>query len=399
MIRTVRLAVAVAGLLLMGSLDAAWAQPVFSPSQDPLAGARVFGAKGCVKCHSINGVGGKVGPDLAQRIKPRSFYDVATAMWNHLPRMADRMKQLGITRPQLTAQEAGDLVGFLYTLNYFDQPGNVAAGRQLFSEKKCIVCHQVGGTGGVVGPNLDSLKQFASPIYVASAMWNHGPAMAEAMKAKGVERPTFTAQELRDLVAFLAPATGGAPEGPLFVLPGRPALGRDLFVEKKCIQCHSVGGVGGKVGPDLVGLGVRRSPVEFAATIWNKAPAMMAAMATRGITVPQLRPEDMADLVAYLYSVRYFASGGSVPKGWVVASNKGCLQCHGVSGERGKPASDLTKAKGLDSSAAVLAALWNHTVVTAKVAGQKLEWPMLKADEMADLVTLLESISQPQRTP
>ena len=397
--RAVRCAVVVAGLLLIGSLDAAWAQPVFSPSQDPLAGSRVFGAKGCVKCHSINGVGGKVGPDLARSLRPRSFYDVATAMWNHLPRMADRMTQLGITRPQLTSQEAGDLVGFLYTLNYFDPPGNVAAGRQLFSEKKCIICHQVGGTGGVVGPNLDSLKQFASPIYVASAMWNHGPAMADAMKAKGVERPRFTAQELRDLIAFLAPATGGAPEGPLYVLPGRPQLGRELFVEKKCVRCHSVSGVGGTLGPDLVALGVRRSPVEFAATIWNKAPAMMAAMETRGIAVPQLRPEEMADLVAYLYSVRYFASGGSVPKGWVVASNKGCLQCHGVSGERGKPASDLTRAKGLDSSAAVLAALWNHTVVTARVAGQKLEWPMLKADEMADLVTLLESISQPRRTP
>jgi len=399
MIRAVRLAVAVAGLLSMGSLDATQAQPVFSPSQDPLAGARVFGAKGCVKCHSINGVGGKVGPDLARAIKPRSFYDVATAMWNHLPKMADRMKQLGITRPQLTAQEAGDLVGFLYTLNYFDPPGNVAAGRQLFSEKKCIICHQVGGTGGVVGPNLDSLKQFASPIYVTSAMWNHGPAMAEAMKARGVERPTFTGQELRDLVAFLAPATGGAPEGPLYVLPGRPEVGRELFVEKKCVRCHSAGGVGGTVGPDLVGLGVRRSPVEFAATIWNKAPAMMVAMATRGITVPQLRPEDMADLVAYLYSVKYFASGGSVPRGWVVAANKGCLQCHAVSGERGKPASDLTRAKGLDSSAAVLAALWNHTVVTPTVAGRTLEWPMLKADEMADLVTLLESISQTPRKP
>lgn len=397
MIRIVKWAVA--ATLLLGPLDSAWAQPVFSPSQDPLAGSRVFGVKGCVKCHSINGVGGKVGPDLARSLKPRSFYDVATAMWNHLPRMADRMRQLGITRPQLTAQEAGDLVGFLYTLNYFDPPGNVAAGRQLFTEKKCIICHQVGGTGGVVGPNLDSLKQFASPIYVASAMWNHGPAMADAMKAKGVERPTFTGQELRDLVAFLAPATGGAPEGPLYVLPGRPGLGRELFVEKKCVRCHSVGGVGGTVGPDLVALGVRRSPVEFAATIWNKAPAMMVAMETRGITVPQLRPEDMADLVAYLYSVRYFASGGSVPKGWVVATNKGCLNCHGVSGEHGKPASDLTKAKGLDSSAAVLAALWNHTVVTSRVAGQSLQWPVLKADEMADLVTLLESISQRRKTP
>jgi len=385
--------------LLLAPLGAAHAQPSLGPSQDPLAGARVFGTKGCVKCHSVNGVGGKVGPDLARISRPRSFYDVATAMWNHLPRMADRMKQLGITRPQLDAREAGDLVGFLYTLNYFDPPGNQAAGQRLFSEKRCIVCHQVGGTGGVVGPNLDSLKQFASPIYVASAMWNHGPAMAEAMKAKGVERPTFTAQELRDLIAFLAPATGGPPEGPLYVLPGRPELGRTLFVEKNCVQCHSVGGVGGKVGPDLIGLSARRSPIEFAAAIWNKAPAMMAAMSTRGISVPQLRPEEMADLVAYLYSVKYFASGGSVPKGWVVATNKGCLHCHGVSGERGKPASDLNKARGLDSSAAVLAALWNHAVVTPSVAGQKLQWPMLKPEEMADLVTLLESLSQQRKTP
>jgi len=397
MIRVVMGAVAFALSLVV--LDGAWAQPVFSPSQDPLAGSRVFGSKGCVKCHSINGVGGKVGPDLARNIKPRSFYDVATAMWNHLPRMADRMKQLGITRPELTAREAGDLVGFLYTLNYFDPPGNQATGKRLFTEKKCVVCHQVGGSGGVVGPNLDSLKQFGSPIYVASAMWNHGPAMAEEMKARGIERPTFTAPELRDLIAYLAPATAGPPEGPLYVLPGRAELGRDLFVEKKCVQCHSVGGAGGKVGPDLVALSVRRSPIEFATAIWNKAPAMLKAMTDRGITLPQLRPEEMADLVAYLYSVRYFASGGSVPKGWVVATNKGCLNCHGVSGERGKPASDLTKAKALDSSAAVLAALWNHTLVTPVVAGKKLDWPMLNPGEMADLVTLLESLSQSKKSP
>jgi mono/diheme cytochrome c family protein len=398
MLRAVK-AVVVAAVLLLGPLDAALAQPALGLAQDPLAGSRVFGAKGCVKCHSINGVGGKVGPDLAKNLKPRSFFDVATAMWNHLPRMAVRMKQLGITRPELSAQEAADLVGFLYTLNYFDPPGNSAVGRRLFSEKKCIVCHQVGGTGGVVGPNLDSLKQFASPIYVASAMWNHGPAMAEKMKEKGVERPTFTAQELRDLIAFLAPATGGPPEGPLYVLPGRPELGRQLFVEKKCIQCHSVGGAGGKVGPELVSLAVRRSPVEFAAAIWNKAPFMMKAMAAQNITLPQLTAENMADIVAYLYSVRYFAAGGSVPKGWLVASNKGCLQCHAVSGERGKPASDLKKAKGLDSSAAVLAALWNHTLVTPTVAGKKLDWPILNAGEMADLVTLLESLSQSPKTP
>ena len=95
----------------------------------------------------------------------------------------------------------------------------------------------------------------------------------------------------------------------MYALPGRVEAGRLLFAEKKCVECHSAGGAGGKVGPELVDLGVRRSPVEFAAAIWNKAPAMMAAMQQRGIAVPNLSPGEMADLVAYLYSVHYFASG------------------------------------------------------------------------------------------
>lgn len=394
MIRPVRWTVAAA--LFLWPLGAAWAQPVLSPSQDPLAGSRVFGAKGCVKCHSVNGVGGKVGPDLARISRPRSFFDLSTAMWNHLPRMTERMKQLGITRPQLDAREAGDLVGFLYTLNYFDPPGNANAGKQLFSAKRCIVCHTVRGTGGVVGPNLDHLQQFRSPIFVAVAMWNHGPAMAEVMKARGIERPTFTGEQLRDLIAYLAPATGGPPEGPLYVLPGRPEAGRQLFAEKSCIQCHSVGGIGGRVGPDLVERGIRQSPIEFAATIWNKAPAMAAAMQPRGIAIPQLKPEEMADLVAYLYAVRYFA-GGNVQQGYAVATQKGCFNCHAVRGERGKPASDLARAKALGSPAGVLAALWNHAVVTPTIAGKKADWPTFKPEEMADLVAMLQSLSQPRK--
>jgi hypothetical protein len=104
----------------------------------------------------------------------------------------------------------------------------------------------------------------------------------------------------------------------------------------------------------------------------------------------------MADIVAYLYSVRYFASG-SVQPGYAVASQKGCLNCHALRGERGKSASDLTKAKGLDSPAAVLAALWNHTLLTPTVSGKKLDWPGFTPQEMADLMAMLQSVSQAQR--
>ena len=379
----------VVATLLAGSTGVASSQPV--AGQDTGAGARVFDAKGCEKCHAIQGVGGKIGPDLSRISRPHSFYDLAAAMWNHLPRMAARMKELGIARPKLDAEEAKNLANFLYTLGYFERPGKSESGKRLFTAKRCVECHTSGP-----GPSIEGLKQFSSPIYAAAAMWNHGPQMAEVMKAKGIERPTFTGEELRDLIAYLSPITS-APAAGLLELPGNSERGRLLFAEKQCVQCHSVEGAGGSVGPSLTDRNVRRSPLEFAATIWNKAPAMTKAMAARNIAIPQLKPEDMADLVAYLYSAGYFARGASPNRGWMVLSSKGCLVCHGVFGERGKTASDLTAAKGVGSPAGLLADLWNHTTVPAPApGGGKTPWPTFTGQEMADLTALLQGIRRPQ---
>ena len=384
------LVLAVTGLVL--SNGPAAAQPV--PGQDPVAGARVFDSAGCIKCHAIAGVGGKVGPDLSKTSRPRSFYDLAAAVWNHLPRMTARMQQMGIARAKLDAREAGDLTAYLYTLHYFDKPGRADVGKRLFTDKKCVACHQVEGRGGTIGPSVDVFKRFSSPLYVASAMWNHGPQMAEAMKAQGVERPRLTAEELRDLVAFLSPATGGRG-GPVQVLAGSAEQGRVLFAEKGCVQCHPATGTG--AGPPLIGRGARRTQIEFAAALWDKAPAMLAARKPEMGPVPQLSADEMAHLVAYLDATGYFAGSGGISRGWRVLADKGCLVCHGVHGELGKPASDLTRAKALDSRAAVLAAFWNLTTVSAPApGGGRAAWPPIRPQEMADLMALLQAI---QRTP
>ncbi len=390
----------VLGVILAVSLALAWplsssAQLLFGAGQDPQAGSRVFGAKGCIRCHSVNGVGGKVGPDLGRVPRPRTFYDLGAALWNHAPRMADRMRQLGIPRPQLDAKDTGDLVAFLYTVNYFDPPGRPEVGQRLFTDKRCVVCHQVGGTGGVVGPNLDGLKRQGSPIFIATAMWNHGPQMAEVMRARGVPRPTFKDDELRDLVAYIYAASPVEPEGPLHVLPGRADRGRQTFVDKRCADCHSAGGQGGRVGPDLGERGVHRSLVEFAAAMWNKAPAMLEAMRGRAIPVPQLRPEEMADVVAYLYSVRYFAQAGDPKKGAQVATYRGCLACHGLYGERGKAAVDLARARGIDTPAGVIAALWNHGFLAdPRPERERTSWAEIRPEEMADLIAFLNSLTR-----
>jgi mono/diheme cytochrome c family protein len=389
----------IARLLLAVSLCAAsvWAlpgdapgQPLFSPGQDPVAGARVFGAKGCARCHAVNGVGGKVGPDLGRIARPRSFYDVGAALWNHLPRMAERMRELGVQRPALDGQEMGDLVAFLYTLDYFDPPGNADAGRRVFADKQCILCHQVGGTGGVLGPNLDTVGASASPILLATAMWNHGPAMGAAMRQRRVERPAFKEGELADLVAFLRAAAPAGGEGLLHVLPGRADEGRRLFAAKRCVECHGLKGQGGRFAPDLGARALHRSVGQFAAAMWNKAPAMAAAMWIRGIDVPQLRVDEMADIVAYLYSVQYLEGGGDRSRGRALLASKQCLGCHSLAGSGGRAASDLARPRGLSSPAHVLAAMWNH-VMDERMGRRPEPWPTLTPDEMAHLVAILES--------
>jgi mono/diheme cytochrome c family protein len=92
--------------------------------------------------------------------------------------------------------------------------------------------------------------------------------------------------------------------------------------------------------------------------------------------------------------VRYFAEPGNIQRGWAVATNKGCLTCHAVAGERGKPASDLTRVR-LATPAAVVATLWNHALVTAPApGGGKLAWPELRPEELADLAALLTSFGR-----
>ncbi len=381
-------------LLSVWPQRSASAQERLWPTQNPLAGSEVFEAKGCGKCHSVEGLGGSVAPDLADIPQRRSFHELAAGLWNHLPLMGEGMRQHGIEQPQMSGREAADLIAFLFTLDYFDPPGDVEIGRRLFREKRCFVCHRVGNFGGEIGPSLNFLGQYGSPILVAAAMWNHGPAMADTMDARGVKRPTFEGSQLSDLIAYMQSISPEPLEGSLYVLPGRAETGRVVFVEKRCNLCHSVQGVGGKVGPDLAVRERKWGLIEFAAAMWNKAPAMLEAMQQRGVWVPRLGATEMADLVAYLYSVGYFADAGDAEMGRQRLSDKRCLSCHSVDGSGGKTAVDLSQVAGLESPATVIAALWNHALlVKGEIVSEEIRWPKLSTEEMADLMAYLQGIA------
>lgn len=369
----------VAAALFLLSAPIAFSQALPDPAQNATAGARVFGDAGCVECHAVRGLGGQIAPDLAAVEGRRSFFDLAAALWNHLPRMAERMAAEDLPRPRLDGGRVGDLFAFLYSIDYFDDPGDPDVGRGLFHEKRCVMCHQVQGVGGVVGPNLDFLGQYRSPIPVAAAMWNHGPAMIEEMRRRGIDRPTFRGSELVDLVAYLRSTAEATSRRSVHVLPGSAEEGLEAVRTHRCVECHSVRGRGGSVGPDLAARG-GQSLTEFAAAMWNKAPAMLRTMGERGVEMPDLEPAEMADIVAYLYSVRYFADAGDPARGRALISSKGCGDCHGA--DRDAPA---LQDPGYGSYAAAFAELWNHIRLDRRTG----EWSRMSPEEMASLLAWL----------
>jgi mono/diheme cytochrome c family protein len=394
-VRALSVATFAVAVLLGVATGTSDAQGLFSAAHDPVAGEKLFASKGCAQCHAIAGKGGRIGPDLARTTRARTFYDLAASLWNHAPKMSARIRAAGGERPRLDARELGDLAAYLYTVDYFGARGNVTTGRRLFADKQCASCHGPTGTGTDAGPDLGTLKQHASPIGIATAMWNHAPRMADVMRRRGIVRPTFAPGELNDLIAYLQSVAPKTSLGRVYVLPGRALDGRRIFLERRCVECHPIVSTAGDERPNLVERVGHLGLVDFAAAMWNKAPAMQEALSAKNMTPPRLRPDEMADVVAYLYSIRYFRAAGDPRRGVLLAVNKGCLDCHALYGEPGKPASDLTTAKDLDAPAGVLAALWNHSLIDdPRPERERRSWPTFRGEEMADLAAYLRTLKR-----
>ena len=390
-----RVCVALTLLLLLGLVpgvaDAGHeALSVLLPG-NPLEGSRLFTEKGCLRCHAVHGVGGAAGPDLGRRILNRPLLEIAGTMWNHSPGMEHVFQEKKVARPSFDAQEMASLLSFLYYLGSLDRPGDAAVGARLFRQKGCQTCHSVGGTGGQIGPPLDKYSKYASPLYLTAALWRRGKAMAERMEERRVPRPTFEGNDIPDILAYIRSAGGGTER--VYIQPGNPKHGEELFTEKRCVECHSVRGHGGKIGPDL-GPKLKGSLMRIAGAMWNHGPKMWAKMGEKGIDVPSLSQEEMSDLISYLYFFQFIDPPGDPRRGLTVYREKRCANCHAATGA-GRPAAppigDVVEK--LKTPLEVITEMWNHAgKMEAKMAEERVAWPILKGGEMSDLISYLLSI-------
>jgi cytochrome c551/c552 len=222
----------------------------FEMPENPLKGRFVFEQKGCITCHSISGEGGNIGSDLGKEKFYGSFLQLASVMWNHLPEMLRQMRELNLSFPEFSRTEISELIAYLYYLRYLGEPGNLYRGKILVKEKGCLTCHSVGGMGGDHAPAFDKLSKYISPLFLAQALWNHGPEMENELLKMGLKRPKFQKREIVDLSAYIRAASKGTVREKVYMAPGNPQNGQKVFKDKGCVDCHAMKGKGVHIAPD-----------------------------------------------------------------------------------------------------------------------------------------------------
>jgi len=360
---------------------------------NPHSGRHLFQEKGCARCHAVNGVGGGLAPDLGfQRPARGSIDQLVAAMWNHAPRMWEQMRAQNVSYPVISQEEMAHLFAYLYTARYVDEPGDAVHGRRLFESKACSHCHGLYGVGGGIGPDLASVKGGDTPIVWTQAMWNHAPAMETGMQQVGLSWPKFEEREMNNLLAYIR-ETLGRPKREFELLPADPDRGRKLFQTKSCAVCHGANAEGSRSAPKL---GPRPDApltiVQFAGLMWNHSPEMWRAMQARNIARPTFEDQEMADLISYLQSLRYFEPGGSAQVGETLFGQRGCADCHGRQGEGTRAGPPLRERGRTYASISLARALWQHGPRMYERAQQLgRPWPTLAESDIGDLVVFLNT--------
>jgi cytochrome c2 len=352
-------------------------------------GEQVLREKGCLDCHSLKGSGGKRAPDFAALSEDADTpARLATAIWNHGPRMWADYETVGRTIPSLSQNDVADVFSYFFATLYFEPHGSASRGRSVFINKGCINCHSEVLNAQALDPFLSRWTQLRDPTSWAERFWSHANEMDAATALRGINWPELSARDIADLMMFFSSLPGAPSEGPAFSI-GDPLTGKAIF-ERSCESCHSLG-AGDKSRIDLLKRSRQTSVAGYVAAMWNHAPKMRR----RGGSVPKLAPGEMDDVIGYLFLEQYFYEQGDVARGRRVYESKGCAGCH--EGRRASGAPDLAGTVQRYTPVTMAAAVWRHGPTMAERLRQEGRvWPQLQRSEMTDLLTYLNSLLRTQ---
>ena len=329
----------------------------------------------CLECHTVQGVGQRVGaaPDLGQRVQQLGTpAAVASALWNHTPSMWNEMSARVVARPLATDDEWRDVMTYLWSLGLMNNPADAKRGTKVFEEKRCGSCHKSGGSGfaATVAPQVAVWNVAEDPFSLLEGMWNHAGSMQREFAARHWEWQKLTGRDLMDLTAFVGqtrtqPATFRAG----FSIPDGE-LGRAAF-EARCASCHTGGN-------SLTAKLKTQSWMDIGAAMWNHAPLMKKA----GQTPPSAAPGEMRLILAYVWDLQHRDGEAVVARGRELFTGKRCAECHQGSP---RPGQNFTPYS-------MIALGWGPgRLMHKQMSAKGIPWPYLSTQNMADLTAWLNS--------
>jgi len=145
------------------------------------------------------------------------------------------------------------------------QEQDIELGRNVF-ERNCAVCHGMDASGGR-GPNLRRAHIARAP---------DDAALCELIET-GIppEMPDggfLTDEDVRELVTFVRSLGQSATAA----VSGDPSHGERVYASNGCAACHIRDGRGNGIGPELSGLGERRSATYVREVLRNPASRLPA---------------------------------------------------------------------------------------------------------------------------
>jgi sulfur oxidation c-type cytochrome SoxX len=339
--------------------------PVDWSRADPERGGEIFRRSRCVTCHSVNGRGGTLAPELAHvgsKVTRDWLYS-----WIRDPHRL-QPKTL-MPRFRFTDDEVRDLAA--YIARDFSEPRGLdpddsvpdpalaAEGRRIFERRGCYSCHELEGFPSLprIGPKLTGVGDrvlepaplLARGIEPTLPNWIFTKVSHPDHVLEGARMPTFGFAPDEAAAVTVALLSQRARETPAAWTTRDPALppyepeGRfGMLVRRyRCLSCHQIRGTGGTLSTvvlDRIGSQLRRDYIE------RFVQNPVGVRVSLPVRMPHLNvaPEEARVLADYLSTVMVDDSlevevprdPATVARGRELFDRHGCIGCH-IAGEHG----------------------------------------------------------------
>lgn len=294
-------------------------------------GRRLFVEKGCASCHALDGIAPQkdFGPDLtALGAKNASELEFSKAKIEHnlvsyiqaklqdpvsvnpaarMPQYNWEQADLDAVTVALLSQTGPAATSALQHLVVTKKDASfqpVGAFAQVYERYKCYACHRFNGYGGTLAPDLSYEGSRAQKKWIAEFLKN--PQTIRPTLILRMPQFNMSDKDAGTVADYLSMAVQKPDVDPESVdarqfTTAMASLGKQLYeVKYQCQSCHTIGGTGGYVGPNLNNAGNWLTPAWIEAWLRNPQALQPDSIEPRR----NFTEEEIRALTAYLMTLK-----------------------------------------------------------------------------------------------